>query len=43
MVAHKPWRELLQAYDPFTGNLWLLELVTIAVSLWLAARPRALF
>lgn len=31
-VAGKPWRELLQAYDPTTGNLWLLVLLVIALS-----------
>jgi hypothetical protein len=40
LVAHKPWGELLHAYDPFSGNLWLLVLLTIAVSAWLAARLR---
>jgi len=40
LLAHKPWGELLQAYDPTTGNLWLLVLLTIAVSPWLAARLR---
>ena len=42
LVAHKPWGELLQAYDPSTGNLWLLVLLTIAVSPWLAARIRGI-
>lgn len=32
LVAGKPWRELLQAYDPTTGNLWLLVLLVIALS-----------
>jgi len=40
LVAHKSLGELLLAYDPTTGNLWLLVLVTIAVSPWLAARIR---
>ena len=40
LVARKSWGELLQAYDPTTGNLWLLVLLTIAVSPWLAARLR---
>lgn len=40
LLAHKSWGELLQAYDPSTGSLWLLVLVTIAVSPWLAARLR---
>ena len=40
LVAHKPWGELLQAYNPTSGNLWLLVLLTIAVSPWLAARRR---
>ncbi len=40
LVARKPWGELLQAYDPTTGNLWLLVLLTIAVSPWLTARLR---
>lgn len=38
LVVHKPWGELLQAYDPSTGNLWLLVLLTIAVSPWLVTR-----
>jgi hypothetical protein len=24
IMAHKPWRELLQAYNILTGNLWIL-------------------
>lgn len=40
LVAQKPWGELLQAYDLTTGNLWLLVLLTIAVSPWLTARLR---
>jgi len=38
LVARKPWGELLQAYDPTTGNLWLLVLLAIAVSPWLVGR-----
>ena len=40
LVAHKSWGELLQAYDPTTGNLWLLVLLVIAVSPYLAAKLR---
>jgi len=40
LVAHKPWGELLQAYDPTTGNLWLLVLLVIAVSPYLVASSR---
>ena len=40
LVAHKSWRELLQAYDPTTGNLWLLVLLVIAMSPYLAAKLR---
>lgn len=40
LMAHKSWGELLQAYDPTSGNLWLLVLLTIAVSPWLAAKLR---
>jgi hypothetical protein len=41
-VAGKSWEELLQAYNILTGNLWLLVLVVIAVSPYLAARVRGL-
>jgi len=40
LVVHKPWGELLQAYDPTSGNLWLPVLATIAVSPYLTARLR---
>ncbi|MGA7829246.1 MAG: hypothetical protein WCA04_16455 [Geobacteraceae bacterium] len=42
LVAHKPWNELLQAYNIFSGNLWILVLVTVATSPILAAKLRAL-
>jgi hypothetical protein len=40
LVAHKPWSELLRAYDPTSGNLWLLVLLIIAVSPYGSARLR---
>ncbi|MBI1921018.1 MAG: hypothetical protein HYS23_08055 [Geobacter sp.] len=43
LVAHKSWGELLQAYDPTTGNLWLLVLLVIAVSPYIAAKMRRIF
>lgn len=42
LVANKGWRELLAAYNPMGGNLWLLVLLTIALSPWWAARLRGL-
>ena len=42
LVARKSWVDLLQAYDITAGNLWLLVLVVIAVSPFLAARLRGL-
>ena len=42
LVARKSWADLLQAYDITTGNLWLLVLVVIAVSPFLAAKLRGL-
>jgi hypothetical protein len=40
LMAHKSWGELLQAYDLTTGNLWLLVLLVIVVSPYLAAKLR---
>jgi hypothetical protein len=42
VIAGKPWNELLQAYNIFTGNLWILVLVVVAASPVLAAKLRAL-
>lgn len=42
LVAHKSYQELLQGYDISSGNLWLLVLVVIAVSPYLAAKLRGL-
>ena len=36
----KTAQELLSAYDPRTGNLWLLIVVFVAVSPWLGAKIR---
>lgn len=38
LVAHRSWGELLRAYDVTGGNLWVLVLVTIALSPLVAAR-----
>ena len=40
LIAKKPWKDLLAAYDPTTGNLWLLVLAVTAASPWLTARWR---
>jgi len=40
LVARKSWGELLLAYDPTSGNLWLPVLLVVAVSPWLVARLR---
>ena len=42
VVAHKSWGELFQTYNILTGNLWLLVLVVVAVSPYIAARCRGL-
>lgn len=42
LVARKSWGELLQAYDISTGNLWLMVLLVIAVSPFLAAKLRGM-
>ena len=39
-VAGKSWEDLLRAYDIFSGNLWLLVLLMIFVSPYLAAKLR---
>ncbi len=36
------WEQLLAAYDPSGGNLWLLVLASSLCSPWLAARLRGL-
>lgn len=42
LVAHKPWSELLQAYDMTSGNLWMLVLFVIVMSPYVAARFRGI-
>jgi len=42
MVAHKSWKELWQAYNISTGNLWILVLVAVAASPVLVAKLRGL-
>jgi hypothetical protein len=42
LVAHKSWSELLQSYNPSTGNLWVLMLLVIALSPPCAAKLRHL-
>lgn len=39
-VAGKTWGQLLEAYDPTTGNLWIFVLLVMLVSPYLAARGR---
>lgn len=41
-VSGRPWAELMDAYNILTGNLWLVVLLVIAVSPYLAARLRGL-
>jgi hypothetical protein len=38
LVAERSWPQLLEAYDPTGGNLWLLVLATTAAAPWLASR-----
>jgi hypothetical protein len=40
LVSGKSWTALLQAYDVSRGNLWLLVLLAIVCSPYLAARMR---
>jgi hypothetical protein len=40
LVGGKSWAALLEAYDVTEGNLWLLVLLSIVCSPWLAARMR---
>jgi hypothetical protein len=40
LVSGKSWAALLQAYDLSRGNLWLLVLLSIVCSPYLAARMR---
>lgn len=35
------WTELLAAYNPASGNLWLLVLVCIGISPWIATRMQS--
>lgn len=37
LVAEQSWPQLLKAYDPSGGNLWLLVLATTAAAPWLAS------
>jgi hypothetical protein len=37
-----PWRQLLSDYNIFRGRLWVLVLITTAVSPWLVAHNRGL-
>lgn len=39
-IVGDSWRELLQAYDLTTGNLWVVVLVVTAVAPYLAAAAR---
>ena len=36
----KTGQELLSAYDPRTGNLWLLIIIFVSISPWLGAKIR---
>lgn len=40
-ILNTSWRELMAAYNPAHGNLWLLVLVCTAISPWLSARMHA--
>jgi hypothetical protein len=40
LVAHKSWKELRQAYNISSGNLWILVLAVIAASPVLLAKLR---
>ncbi|WP_298431591.1 hypothetical protein [Geobacter sp.] len=42
VVMGHSWAKLLEAYNLFTGNLWVAVLLVIAVSPYLAARLRGL-
>ena len=39
-VARKSWPELLDAYNVAKGNLWIVVLLAVLLSPWLAARLR---
>jgi len=41
-VAGMPWREISRVFDVASGNLFLLALLSAALSPWLAARFRGL-
>lgn len=41
-VAGMPWREISRVFDMVSGNLFLLALLSAALSPWLAARFRGL-
>jgi len=38
LVSGNSWSQVLAAYNPLTGNLWLLVLATVLVSPYVAAR-----
>jgi hypothetical protein len=42
IVAHKPWEELMQAYNLSSGNLWILVLIVIAAAPALVSKLRGL-
>lgn len=42
MIAHKPWKELLQAYNLSSGNLWILVLIVVVAAPVLSAKLRGL-
>lgn len=40
LVAHKSWSELQDAYNVAKGNLWIIVLLAVVLSPWLASKLR---